>query len=123
MRVESLGFRETDRRRRENAKARGVAADDRRALHEIENAEPGGKAGAARGRQHMVRPGDVITDRLRGIAPEEDRAGVMYLRRERVGILDRQLEMLARDVGPRQVLEMARGGRLDGCGELAAVGH
>ena len=74
----------------------------------------------------------------------------MYLRRERVGILDRQLEMLGRDavdqrhclvpvgddqdravrlparprdVGPRQVLEMARGGRLDGCGELAAVGH
>src|SRR5689334_19283263 len=62
--VEALGFGEADRRRRERGKTGRVAAHNRRALHEVEDAETGGKAGAARGRQHVVGTGNVIADRF-----------------------------------------------------------
>src|SRR5882762_7137239 len=97
MRIEPLCRGEADRRRGERGEARSIAADDRAALHEIEDAEAGGETRAARRRQYVVRPGDVIADRLGGVAAEENRAGVVHPGGESVGLLDRQFEMLGSD--------------------------
>ncbi len=70
---------------------------ERGALQEIEDAEAGGKARAARGRQHMVGPGDIVADRFGRIAAEKDRAGVVDPLGQRLGVVERQLEMLGRD--------------------------
>src|SRR5579872_1764917 len=78
VRVEPLRLGEADRRRGDGGEARRVATDDRRALHEVENAEPGGEAGAARGRQDMVGARDVIANRLGRVAAEKDRAGMPH---------------------------------------------
>jgi len=55
------------------ADAARLAASQRTAspLHEVEHAQPRGKAGAAPGRQDMVGAGDVIADRLRRMAPRK----------------------------------------------------
>src|SRR5271167_707075 len=79
MRVESLGLGETDRRGGKGGEARRVAADERGSLDKVEDAETRGKPRAARGRQHMVGPGDVVADRLGRPAAEKDRAGVTHL--------------------------------------------
>ena len=73
-----------------------VAAHHRCPLHEIENAEAGGKPRAAFGRQDVVGAGDVIADCLRGEAAEEYRTGVAHRVGQLVGVVDRKFEMLGR---------------------------
>ena len=54
-------------------------------------------------------PGHVVADRLRRVAAEEDRAGVADLRREALGVVRLDLQVLGRDrVGERHgVVELA----------------
>src|SRR3546814_1199437 len=52
---------------------------------------------AARGRQHVVRAGDIVADRLRRMPAEEDRAGMADAAGERPRLLDGQLQMLRGD--------------------------
>src|SRR5712671_3630225 len=94
MRIEPLSLGKAYRGRGENIEARGIAANDRRALHEIENAEARGEPSTPGGRQHMVGPGDIIADRFRGVTPEKDCARVTDPRCHSVGIVDRQFEVL-----------------------------
>ncbi len=68
----------------------------RRALEEIEHRQAGGKARRARGRQHMVGPGDVIAHRLGRVTAEEDGAGMAHARQQRLGIGDGEFEMFGR---------------------------
>ena len=42
-------------------------------------------------------PGDVVADRLRRVAAEEDRAGMTHPRRPALGVVEGELEMLGRD--------------------------
>ena len=67
------------------ASERGVAFEQRRALHEVEHAEPGGEARRARRRQHVVGAADIVADRLGRMRAEEDRAGVVDPLGERLG--------------------------------------
>src|SRR5690349_1714988 len=44
-----------------------IAAEDRGAFHEVENAEARGEARRARGRQDVVAAADIVADRLRRV--------------------------------------------------------
>ena len=148
MGVEPLRLGEADRGRGEAREARFVAADNRRPLHKVEDAEPRGKTRAACGRQHVVGAGDVVADRFRRMASEKDRAGVADSRGERLRFVDRQFEVLggdavdergrlvpigdanqravcspagARGVGARQVLQIAVDLMRDGGDKTAIV--
>ena len=74
-----------------------VELQDRGALHEVEHREARGEARRARGRQHVVRAGDIVADHLRRMPPEEDRAGIADSCGERLRVGDGELEMLRRD--------------------------
>ena len=80
MGVQPFGSTERDRGIGKSAQLLGPAFEDRGALHEIEHAEPGGETCRARGRQHVVRSGDVIADRFRRMRADEDRAGIADFR-------------------------------------------
>jgi len=97
VRVQPLRFGETDRGRGERRKARRVATDERSALQEIENPETGGKARAAGGWKNMVGPRNVVADRLGSVAAEKNRSRMMDPLGQRVGLVERELEMLGRD--------------------------
>src|SRR5690606_29267126 len=74
MGLEALFPGQGDGGRPDAGEAGGIAGDDRAALQEIEHAEAGGEARAACRRQDVVGSGHVIAERLRRVAPEEDRA-------------------------------------------------
>ena len=76
MRVEPFGLGQRDRRRREAPQLLGAELEDRGALHEVEHRQAGREARRARGRQHVVGAADIVADRLRRVAAEEDRAGI-----------------------------------------------
>ena len=78
------------------AKLLPVAAEQRGALEEVVDGEPGGEAGGAAGRQDVVRPADIVADHLGRVGPEEDRAGVPDLPGQRLRPRADQLEMLRR---------------------------
>ena len=64
---------------------------------------PAGEARAAAGRQHVVGPGDIIADRFGRVPAEEHAAGVADLREQRLGIVDRQLDVLGGEaIGERR---------------------
>ena len=50
--------------------------EQRGPLQEVVDGQAGREAGAAVGRQHVVRPADVVADHLGRMGAEEDRAGV-----------------------------------------------
>ena len=87
----------TDHSWRKRCQTRGLAAYERAALEEVENAEAGCETRAARRRQYMVGPGDIIANGLWGMAAEEDRAGVVDPLGQRIGLLERELEVLRSD--------------------------
>src|SRR6516164_6053476 len=87
----------TDHSWRKRCQTRGLAAYERAALEEVENAEAGCETRAARRRQYMVGPGDIIANGLWGMAAEEDRAGVVNTLGQRIGLLERELEVLRSD--------------------------
>ena len=105
MGIKPFCLSETDRRRGQRRQARSIAADERAALEEVENAEARGEARAARRRQYMVGTGDIVADRLGRMAAEEDRTRVANPLGQRIGVIERQFEMLGRDpVDQRQCL-------------------
>src|SRR5438045_9665680 len=86
MAVEPLALAEHDCGRPERAQLIGTAFEDRRALHEVEHAEPGREARRARGGQHVVRATDIIADRLGRVGTEENGAGVAYPAGQTLGV-------------------------------------
>ena len=80
MRVEPLGFSQRDRRGTERAQRIRVEPQDRGALHEVEHAEARREARRARGRQHVVRAGDVVADRLRRVCAPRKIAPALRMR-------------------------------------------
>src|SRR6478735_8190742 len=94
MPLKALRPAEAYRRRTERPQALRCASEDRRPLHEVENPEARGEPGRTGGRQDVVGTADIVADRLRGVRPEEDRAGVAHLRGERLRILRLDLEVL-----------------------------
>jgi hypothetical protein len=96
MGIEPLGAGERHGRRAKRLQAIGIELEKRGALHKVQHTEAGSKAGAARGRQHVIGAGDVIADHLRRIAPDEDGAGIVYARGECIGVFGGDLQMLGR---------------------------
>ena len=88
---------ERHRRRTQRRERRRVELEDRRPLHEIQDAEAGRKPRAARRWQHVVRTRHVVADRFRRRSAEKDRAGVADFRSERFRINGRDFEMLGGD--------------------------
>ena len=76
MRLQPFRLGEMDCCRCQHRQARGVTADERAALEEVEDAEAGSEPRAARRRQDMVGPGDIVADSLGGMAAEKDGAGM-----------------------------------------------
>ena len=74
-----------------------AAFEDRGAFHEVEHAEAGGEARRARGRQHVVRAGHIVADRLRRMRADENRAGIADAPGEAVGVRRCDFQMLRRD--------------------------
>ena len=97
MRVEPFGLGQRDRRRRQRRNCSGAELQDRGALHEIEHRQAGREARRARRRQHVVGAADIVADRLRRVAAEEDRAGIADPGQERLGVVDGELDMLGGD--------------------------
>src|SRR5436190_24051756 len=97
MGVQSLRLREPDRRGGERREACSVATDERTALQEIENAETRGKPRAPGRRQDMVGTSDIVADRLGCVTAEKDRPGMIDPLGQRVGLIEREFEMLGRD--------------------------
>ena len=75
--AKAFGVGERRRRRPEFRQRVGRAAQDRGALHEIQNAKARREARGTFGRQHMVGAADIVADGLRRIGAEEDCAGVL----------------------------------------------
>ena len=78
-------------------KAAGVAADDRGALEEVVDRQARREARRAAGGQHVVGAGHIVADGLRGVAAEEDRAGVAHPVGQPLGLVHRELDVLGRD--------------------------
>src|SRR5215469_3294178 len=97
VRLQPLRLGEADRRWGERGKARGIAADERGALEEVENPEARGEPCAARSRQYVVGPGNVIANCLRRVPAEKDRTGMTDPLGQRLGIVQCELEMLGSD--------------------------
>src|SRR5690606_13836415 len=57
----------------------GRAVNDRRTFLEVVHPERRGEARSAGGRQHMVRPGAVVAQRLGSVAAHENRTGMADL--------------------------------------------
>ena len=74
-----LGFGQRDRRWPDPPQGRVVSLDPGRPLEEVEHGKAGGVAGGPAGRQHMVRPGHVVADRLGAGRAEKGGAGVADL--------------------------------------------
>ncbi|ENN87541.1 hypothetical protein RHSP_44317 [Rhizobium freirei PRF 81] len=103
--VQPLGIGERDRRRPECTKLLRPEPQDRGALDEVKHRKAGGEACGAGRRQHMVRAADIIADHFRRVSADEDGAGVADTGEQRLGIVDRKLQMLGRDaVGKRNGL-------------------
>src|SRR5215468_5618385 len=75
VRIEALGLGQAQRGGADRGEAGGITAHERGALQEVEDAETGGEARAAAGRQHVVGAGNVVADRFRRVAAEKDGAG------------------------------------------------
>ena len=86
MRLEPFGTAERDRRRPELGQLGRAELEDRGPLHEVEHAEARGKPCRPGSRQHVIGPGNVVADRLRGVRAEKDRTRVADLRREPLAI-------------------------------------
>src|SRR5258708_7195959 len=71
--------------------------DDARALLKVVYAERRGKPRRARSRQHVIRAGAVVAERLGGITPEENRAGVADPLQPLLRFGDRELQMFRSD--------------------------
>ena len=105
MRFEPLGAGQRHGGGRQRGERLGVELQERRALHEVEHAEAGGEAGAARRRQHVVGAGDVVADHLGRVRAEEDGAGIADALAQGFGIGGGDLEVLGGDaVGERRRL-------------------
>ena len=84
---------------------RPIGLDPGGALEEVEHRQAGGEAGGAPGRQHVVRPGDVVAQRLRAPGAEEGRAGVADAGEQRLRVGGHDLQVLGRQpVGQRRRL-------------------
>ena len=80
------------------------------AAQEIVGRQAAGEAGRAAGRQHVRRPGDVIAQGHRRVGAQEDRAGVVDLVDQAVGVRGRNVQMLRAElVGPGDRLVRRRG--------------
>src|SRR3546814_2249834 len=71
-----LGSRERHRGGSDRGEARFVEREEAGALHEVGDRQAARKARAASGGEDMVGTGDIIADRLGGLAAEEDRTRV-----------------------------------------------
>src|SRR2546430_11629750 len=69
-------------------------ADDARALLEVVHPQRRGKPRRARSRQHMIRAGAVVSQRLGGVTPQKNRAGVADLLQPLFRFGDRELQVL-----------------------------
>ena len=97
MRVEPFGLGQSHGSRRELPQLLGAELEERRAFHEVEHGEAGRKPRRACGRQHVVGAADIVADRFRRVASDEDRAGIADAGEEVLGVVERQLDMLGCD--------------------------
>src|SRR5712672_2716816 len=97
MRMKSFAARERHGEFPEFLRAFARDRDDARALLKIVYAERRGKPRRARSRQYVIRAGAVVAERLGGVAPEEDRAGVADLLQPLLRFGDRELQVLRSD--------------------------
>ena len=75
----------------------GRAGEQRGPLQEVVDGQARGEAGAAVGRQHVVRAADVVADHLGRMGAEEDRAGMADALGQRAAASrDQQLDVLGR---------------------------
>ncbi len=83
------------------------------AAAEVGHGEAGGEAGGAVGGQRVVRAGHVVAERRRGGGADEQAAGAGHARRERLGGLPHELEVLGRQrLGEgERAFEVGRGRR------------
>src|SRR5205085_10066327 len=72
-------------------------ANHARALDEVVHAERRREARAAAGRQHVIRPREVVAEGLGRVLAEEDRAGVPHRWKPALRARDGELEMLRRE--------------------------
>ena len=96
MGLKPFGLGERDRGWTERGKLIRSAFENRRPLHEIEDAEPGGKASRARRRQHVIRSGDIVADRFRRVLPDEDRSRMAHRFGELFAVSRDDFEMFGR---------------------------
>jgi hypothetical protein len=66
-------------------------------VDEVVDAEWRAEARRSAGRQHVIRPGDVVPERFGNMSAEKHRAGVAHARQPPLGALDAELEVLRRD--------------------------
>ena len=89
--------RRSARRRRASAGAASCDPDLGHAAPEVADVEAGGEARGALGRQRVVRARDVVAERGAGCVADEQAAGGADARRERLGRVARQLQVLGRE--------------------------
>ena len=75
----------------------GAVVEEAAALDEVVHPQRAGEPGGAAGGQGVVRPGEIVPQRLRHMPAEEDAAGIPDAGQQREGIRDRELQMLGRD--------------------------
>src|SRR5512143_1716343 len=78
MAEQPLGLRQRDDPGRVVVEPVAGVMNDAGSAHEVVDAEGGGVARRAGGRQHVARPGDVVSNRLRAVVAQEDGAGVAH---------------------------------------------
>ena len=76
---------------------RGADSHLAHAPAEVARAEPGGEARGAAGRQRVVGAGDVVAERGGPGRADEEAAGAAHARRQRLGAVADQLEVLGRE--------------------------
>ena len=94
MRAEPFGCGQLHGGGRQRAELLGAKLEDGRALDKIQHRKPGGEPRRAGGGQDMVGAADIIADHFRRMGAEEDRPGIADFRQQRLGVGDRQFDML-----------------------------
>src|SRR5262245_38012079 len=119
MRLEAFGQSKSFNRRSRARQLLTRVANDAGAFQKVIYAERRREARRASGRQYVVRAGEIISNRLRRIRADEDRAGVVYLGRSSFVVFGDDLDVFGR----YSVGERARGGQRFDYDQRAEIGE